>query len=233
MNDQERKARILKQYLYTERSFGADEIPQEYWSQVSKSLGLDVGIEEEGWEALEKRALECTQCGLCEKRTQVVFGEGNPNADLMFIGEGPGYDEDIQGRPFVGKAGQLLTKIIEAMGLKRSDVYIANCVKCRPPQNRNPLPDEIAACNPYLKRQIDLIQPKVICALGKFAAQTLLGTERPISRLRGQFEDYQGIKLMPTFHPAYLLRNPQDKKLVWQDMQKIMADLGLALPKRP
>ncbi len=156
----------------------------------------------------------------------MVFGEGNRNAELIFVGEGPGFDEDQQGRPFVGPAGQLLTKIIAAMGLKREDVFIANCIKCRPPGNRNPFPDEITCCQPYLTRQISLIRPKIICALGKFAAQNILRTERPISRLRGSFGSYSGIKVMPTFHPAYLLRNPQDKKLVWLDMQKIMAELG-------
>ncbi len=146
----------------------------------------------------------------------------------MFIGEAPGFDEDQQGLPFVGAAGQLLTKIIEAMKLKREDVYIANCLKCRPPGNRNPEPAEIASCSPILARQIEIIAPEIICALGKFAAQTLLESEEPISRLRGKFHDFRGIKLMPTFHPAYLLRNPGDKKIVWEDMQKIMRELGIS-----
>ncbi|MGB2661425.1 MAG: uracil-DNA glycosylase, partial [Candidatus Omnitrophota bacterium] len=161
-----------------------------------------------------------------------VPGEGDPRADLMFIGEAPGGDEDRQGRPFVGRAGQLLTKIIESVGLKREDVFIGNILKCRPPGNRNPLPDEIAACNSFLLKQIDIIKPKVICALGKFAAQTLLDTETPISRLRGKFYDYHGTKLMPTYHPAYLLRNSQGKKDVWEDMKKVAAELGLKIPPK-
>jgi len=172
-------------------------------------------------EALKKKVLRCRACGLADTRRNVVFGAGNPDAGLMFVGEAPGSDEDIQGLPFVGRAGQLLTKIIEAMGLSRRDVYIANILKCRPPNNRAPLPDEITACRENVRRQIDIIRPKVICTLGKFASQTLLETETPISRLRGNFHEYEGIKVMPTFHPAYLLRNPQDKRLVWEDMKKI------------
>ena len=165
---------------------------------------------------------ECTRCKLAFLgRTQVVFGVGSPNADLMFVGEAPGADEDVQGVPFVGRAGQLLTKIIEAIGLKRDDVYIANVIKCRPPQNRNPEPDEIETCEPFLFRQIDLIQPKVIVTLGKFAAQCLLRSEEPISRLRGRIFDYRGAKLIPTFHPAYLLRNPSSKREVWEDMKLV------------
>jgi uracil-DNA glycosylase family 4 len=165
---------------------------------------------------------DCTRCKLHTLgRTQVVFGVGNPNADLMFVGEAPGGDEDIQGIPFVGRAGQLLTKIIEAIGLARDDVYIANVIKCRPPQNRNPEPDEVETCEPFLFRQIDVIQPKVIVALGKFAAQALLRTDAPISRLRGRVFDYRGAKLIPTFHPAYLLRNPASKREVWEDMKVV------------
>ena len=178
-------------------------------------------------DALAKEYKNCQNCGLSKTRTQVVFGSGNPNARLLFIGEAPGFDEDREGFPFVGKAGQLLTKIIEAMKLGREEVYIANCLKCRPPGNRNPLPDEIAICQPILLKQIEIIQPEVICALGKFAAQTLLKTEQPISRLRGRFHDWNGIPLMPTFHPAYLLRNPEDKKLVWADVQQIIKKLNL------
>lgn len=174
----------------------------------------------------------CKRCSLAKTRTNVVFGEGNPKASLMFVGEAPGADEDEQGRPFVGRAGQLLTKIIEAMGLKREDVYIANILKCRPPENRNPLPSEIAHCSPYLIRQVELIKPKVICALGKFSAQTLLATETPISKLRGNFYDYHGTKLMPTYHPAYLLRNPGEKKTVWEDMKKIAKEMGIKIPKK-
>jgi DNA polymerase len=165
---------------------------------------------------------DCTRCKLHTMgRTQVVFGVGNPNADLMFVGEAPGADEDIQGIPFIGRAGQLLTKIIEAMGMTRDDVYIANVIKCRPPQNRNPEPDEVETCEPFLFRQIDIIQPKVIVALGKFGAQTLLRTLDPISRLRGRVFEYRGSKLIPTFHPAYLLRNPSSKREVWEDMKLV------------
>ena len=165
---------------------------------------------------------DCTRCKLHTLgRRQIVFGVGNPNADLMFVGEAPGGDEDIQGIPFVGRAGQLLTKIIEAIELKRDDVYIANVIKCRPPQNRNPEPDEVETCEPFLFQQIDLIKPKVIVALGKFAAQGLLRTLDPISRLRGRIFDYRGAKLVPTFHPAYLLRNPASKREVWEDMKLV------------
>jgi len=165
---------------------------------------------------------DCTRCKLHGLgRSQIVFGVGNPEADLMFVGEAPGADEDIQGVPFVGRAGQLLTKIIEAIGMKREDVYIANVIKCRPPQNRNPEPDEVETCEPFLFRQIDSIKPKVIVALGKFGAQTLLRTLEPISRLRGRVFEYRGAKLIPTFHPAYLLRNPSSKRDVWEDMKLV------------
>ena len=166
----------------------------------------------------------CQRCKLHIGRTHIVFGMGNPQADLLFIGEAPGYDEDQQGKPFVGKAGELLTRIIEAIGLRRDDVYIANIIKCRPPRNRDPEPDEIAQCQPFLRQQLEVIQPKIICALGRIAAQTLLNTPSSISRLRGRWYDYHGIKLMPTYHPAYLLRNPQDKRLVWKDMQKVQQE---------
>lgn len=169
---------------------------------------------------------DCKRCKLCNGRTQIVFGTGNPRAELVFVGEGPGADEDAQGIPFVGKAGQLLTKMIEAMKYSRDDVYICNVVKCRPPGNRNPEPDEIAACEPFLKLQLAAIKPKVIVALGKFAAQTLLRDDTVISRLRGHWRSYEGIDLMPTFHPAYLLRTPGDKKLVWADLQEVMKRLG-------
>jgi len=165
---------------------------------------------------------DCTRCKLhAQGRTQIVFGVGNPDADLMFVGEAPGADEDIQGFPFVGRAGQLLTKIIEAIDLKREDVYIANVIKCRPPGNRNPEPDEVATCEPFLFQQIDIIKPKVIVALGKFGAQTLLRTLDPISRLRGRVYEFRGAKLVPTFHPAYLLRNPSSKREVWEDMKLV------------
>ena len=165
---------------------------------------------------------DCTRCKLhAQGRTQIVFGVGNPDADLMFVGEAPGADEDAQGIPFIGRAGQLLTKIIEAIEMKREDVYIANVIKCRPPGNRNPEPDEVETCELFLFQQIDLIKPRVIVALGKFGAQTLLRTLDPISRLRGRVFDYRGAKLVPTFHPAYLLRNPSAKREVWEDMKLV------------
>lgn len=170
---------------------------------------------------LEEQVKGCTKCELCKNRTNVVFGAGNPDADLMFVGEAPGYYEDKQGEPFVGKAGQLLTKIIESIGMKRGDVYIANILKCRPPENRNPNANEIVMCSPHLIRQIEIIRPKIICALGTFAAQTLLDTKDTIGKLRGKFYEYQSTKLLATYHPAYLLRNPDDKKKVWADIQKV------------
>jgi uracil-DNA glycosylase family 4 len=169
---------------------------------------------------------ECTRCGLAGGRTKLVFGVGNPRAELMFVGEGPGADEDLQGEPFVGRAGQLLTKMIEAMGYRREEVYIANVVKCRPPGNRNPEPGEMDACEPFLRRQIAAVRPKVIVALGKIAAQALLRDTTPISRLRGRWASYEGVRLMPTFHPAYLLRSPDEKKKAWEDLQLVMKELG-------
>jgi uracil-DNA glycosylase len=178
---------------------------------------------------------DCSRCKLHTLgRRQVVFGVGNPDADLMFVGEAPGADEDIQGVPFVGRAGQLLTKIIEAIGLQREDVYIANVIKCRPPQNRNPEQDEVDTCEPFLFQQIDVIKPTVIVALGTFAARTLLRTLDPISRLRGRVFEYRGAKLIPTFHPAYLLRNPSSKREVWEDMKLarslLQTSRGTSLP---
>ena len=169
---------------------------------------------------------DCKRCKLCAGRNTIVFGVGNPRAELVFVGEGPGADEDAQGIPFVGKAGQLLTKMIEAMGFARDEVYICNVVKCRPPGNRNPEPDEIEACEPFLKAQLASIRPKAIVALGKFAAQTLLRDSTPISRLRGNWRTYEGIPLMPTFHPAYLLRSPNEKKHAWADLQQVMKKFG-------
>ena len=170
---------------------------------------------------------DCSRCKLHTLgRRQVVFGVGNPNADLMFVGEAPGADEDIQGEPFVGRAGQLLTKIIEAIDLKREDVYIANVIKCRPPGNRNPEPDEVEQCEPFLFRQIDSIKPRVIVALGKFAAQCLLKTDAPITRIRGREFTYRDAVLIPTYHPAYLLRNPSAKRDVWEDMKRVRALLS-------
>ena len=168
---------------------------------------------------------DCTRCKLHTNRTKLVFGVGNPDADLMFIGEAPGRDEDLQGIPFVGRAGQLLTKIIESIDLRRDDVYIANVIKCRPPDNRNPAPDEVRTCEPFLFAQIDAIRPRVIVALGSFATRTLLRTEDAISKLRGCRYDYRGATLIPTFHPAFLLRSPNRKRDVWEDMKKVRAIL--------
>jgi DNA polymerase len=167
---------------------------------------------------------DCQRCKLAGGRTRIVFGDGNPRARLVFVGEGPGFEEDQQGKPFVGAAGQLLTRIIEAIKLTRDKVYICNIIKCRPHGNRNPEPDEISACFPFLERQIAAIQPDVICALGSFAAQTLLKTTTPISRLRGRFFEYNGIKVLPTYHPAYLLRYPERKRDVWEDMKMLMKE---------
>jgi DNA polymerase len=167
---------------------------------------------------------DCHRCRLAQGRNTIVFGAGNPKAKLMFVGEGPGFEEDRQGQPFVGAAGQLLTRIIEAIKLSRNQVYISNIIKCRPPGNRNPEPDEINTCFPFLERQIAAIRPDFICALGTFAAQTLLRTATPISRLRGQFHDYKGIKVLPTYHPAYLLRNNEKKRDVWEDMKMLMKE---------
>jgi len=175
----------------------------------------------------------CTRCKLHKARTNIVFGVGNPKAHLVFVGEGPGRDEDEQGEPFVGRAGKLLTQMIEAMGLRRQDVYICNVVKCRPPENRLPEKDEIATCSPFLLRQLGVIQPKVICCLGSCSAQTMLNTNQGISRFRGEWFDYRGSKLIATYHPAYLLRNPAAKGEVWKDLQKVMAVLGLEPKRKP
>ena len=180
-------------------------------------------------EALREHIGDCRRCKLAPSRTHLVFGVGNPHARLVFVGEAPGRDEDLKGEPFVGRAGQLLTEIItKGMRLRREDVYIANVIKCRPPENRNPEPDEVASCEPFLLRQLELIRPEVVVALGKFAVQTLLRTKAPITQLRGRWYDYHGMKLMPTFHPAYLLRNPAEKRLVWEDIQKVMGVLGIS-----
>jgi uracil-DNA glycosylase len=174
---------------------------------------------------------DCKRCRLCEQRNKIVFGSGSAKAELVFVGEGPGRDEDMQGLPFVGRAGKLLTQMIEAMGLTRDKVYIANVVKCRPPNNRPPEKDEVATCIPFLVRQLDVIHPKVIVCLGSTAAQNLLGTIRSISHFRGQWFDFRGMQLMATYHPAYLLRNPPAKADVWKDLQKVMGVLGLKVPK--
>jgi uracil-DNA glycosylase len=188
-------------------------------------------VEDDSLERIREDLGECTRCRLHKHRNNIVFGVGNPRAELVFVGEGPGHDEDVQGLPFVGRAGKLLTQMIEAMGLQRDDVYICNVVKCRPPDNRTPQDDEIATCSPYLYRQLEVIAPKAIVCLGGVAAQTLLKTKDPISRYRGHWFDFHNAKLLATYHPAYLLRNPNAKGEVWKDLQKVMAYLGLK-PKK-
>ena len=193
-----------------------DEKPQEATTPTRSS----------DLESIRAEIGDCQRCKLAPKRTNIVFGSGNPNADLVFVGEAPGFDEDQQGLPFVGRAGQLLTKIIESINLKREDVYICNVLKCRPPDNRNPEPDEVAACNPFMKKQLATIRPKIVCCLGTFAAQTVLQTASPISKLRGKFFDVDGIRIIATFHPAYLLRSPDKKREVWEDMKQIRDELS-------
>ncbi|WP_242342769.1 uracil-DNA glycosylase [Anaeromyxobacter terrae] len=218
------------------RAIRAEPLPAPAASPAAPSTGAysltGKGCGSPSLLAIRRDLGECTRCKLAGGRTHVVFGVGNPRAELMFVGEGPGADEDAQGEPFVGKAGQLLTRMIEAMGFRREDVYIANVVKCRPPGNRNPEPDEIEACEPFLRQQIAAISPKVIVALGKFAAQTLLRDPTPITKLRGRWSSYGGVKLMPTFHPAYLLRSPEEKKKAWEDLQLVMKELGRLAPRR-
>lgn len=196
-------------YLQYLREKGISFLPSP---KKRKSLSL---------EKVQKELRNCDRCKLHRSRRTIVFGEGNENAKLMLIGEGPGYDEDIQGRPFVGKAGQLLTRILQSVQIERNEVYITNIVKCRPPGNRTPEPDEIKSCLPFLLKQIQIIQPKIICALGTVSAQTLLQTDAKITSLRGKSFEFSGIKVFPTYHPAFLLRNPEKKKEVWEDIQKI------------
>jgi uracil-DNA glycosylase len=193
---------------------------------VKPTAKVPVAAAAGGLPAVRDELGDCTRCKLCKGRKNIVFGEGNPEAVLVFVGEGPGQEEDQQGRPFVGAAGQLLTDIIvKGMKLNREDVYICNIVKCRPPGNRNPEPEEIEACEPFLVKQLQAIRPKMIVALGNVAVKTLLKTKEGITKLRGTWQTYQGIPLMPTFHPAYLLRNPSDKKLVWEDIKKVLAEM--------
>ncbi len=209
----------LKTYLEYLKGIGIESLPlseANLSSHSSPSLSDAPTLEE-----IRKELGDCRRCKLYRTRRNLVFGEGNEKTKLMFIGEGPGYDEDVQGRPFVGKAGQLLTKIIQSIHLQREEVYITNIIKCRPPQNRNPEPDEIQSCQPFLLKQIHAIQPNIICALGTFAAQTLLHSNAKITALRGRVYDLSGIKVIPTYHPAYLLRNPERKREVWEDMKQI------------
>ncbi len=215
-------------------ALGFDEIPladlpDDLPACEAGVLGVDRGgaapCRAETLEEIEAELRDCQRCPLCRGRSNIVFGAGNPNARLVFVGEAPGREEDAQGVPFVGEAGRLLDRILFAMGLERSEVYICNVEKCRPPDNRDPRPEEIAACEPFLKRQLAAIRPEVIVALGKFASQTLLAEQAPISRLRGHWKEYQGIPLLPTYHPAFLLRNSACKRDVWEDMKQVLKRL--------
>jgi uracil-DNA glycosylase family 4 len=210
----------LQRYLQYLKRLGYRGVPLSEASVKILEQG-NKGEEAETLEMIRKDLGDCRRCRLHKGRKHIVFGVGNPQARLVLVGEGPGYEEDVHGLPFVGQAGQLLTKILKAIHLRREDVYIGNIIKCRPPGNRNPEPEEIAACLPFLQRQIRAIRPRLICALGTFAAQTLLQTHTPISRLRGHFHTYEDILLLPTYHPAFLLRNPTKKRDVWEDMQKL------------
>ncbi len=229
--------------IYPERSRGSSDISRATRSGASAPEVISAKqapslfeildrVENDSLEKIRADLGDCTRCRLSKNRHTIVYGVGNPHAELMFVGEGPGADEDAQGIPFVGRAGQLLTQMIEAMGLKREEVYIANVVKCRPPENRLPEKDEIATCSPFLIRQIDAIKPKVLVALGACAVQTLLSAPVAITKIRGQWYDFRGIRMMPTFHPAYLLRNPPAKPDAWKDLQKVMSLLGLKPPKK-
>ncbi len=214
----------LKSHVLNQNSLAVGLDWKKSLSEINEEKVINISNEEQ-LKKVYQEMINCHLCPLAKTRHHLVFGDGNPNAQIVFVGEAPGADEDQQGLPFVGRAGQLLTKIIEAMGIKRKEVYICNILKCRPPGNRNPLPEEISLCEPFLKKQLQAISPKVICALGTFAAKTLLKTDIPITLLRGRFHTYNGIKLMPTYHPAYLLRNPSAKKPVWEDVQMIMKEL--------
>ena len=223
----------LKSYLEYLKGMGIETLPVSEKLSERESASSVPPVTTETLEEIRNDLGDCQRCKLHRMRKTLVFGEGSPKAALMFVGEGPGYDEDVQGRPFVGKAGQLLTKIIQSIGLQREDAYIGNIIKCRPPQNRNPEPDEIEACHPFVLRQIQAIRPKIICALGTFAAQTLLKTSTKITALRGKVFDLDGIKVIPTYHPAYLLRNPEKKRETWEDMKQIIALLQESEAPRP
>lgn len=217
--------RELEETLHQARGLLEDLQRSGFCEVTVSEPGVNVDALAGGLAGVRSELGDCLRCRLSGKRTQIVFGVGNPQAELVFVGEGPGREEDERGEPFVGDAGHLLDRILLAMGLTRDAVYICNVIKCRPPENRNPKPDEIAACEPFLARQIAEIQPRVIVALGTFAAQTLMQNTTPISRLRGVWSRYQGIALMPTFHPAYLLRTPEHKREVWEDMKQVLAHL--------
>lgn len=237
MKEERNLRKVFDQHVKLEEFFTGFSVKPKKSAPAAQPPNEDVVAE---LKQLAKEVDACRKCVLGTTRTNAVPGEGNPNAQIVFVGEGPGADEDAQGRPFVGRSGQLLDKIIIAMGLKRSDVYICNIVKCRPPENREPRPEEIISCLPFLKRQLSLIRPKVIVALGAPATRTLLETNKPIGQLRGKFFDFNfddfspPIKLMPTFHPAYLLRNYSDdnRRKVWEDMKTVLTELSLPVPKK-
>ncbi len=210
----------LKTYLEYLKGMGIVSLPASGMKADEPGQSTMITLED-----VRKELGDCKRCKLHRGRKTIVFGEGNEKATLMLIGEGPGYDEDVQGRPFVGRAGQLLTRIIQSMHLQREEVYIANIIKCRPPQNRNPEPDEIESCSPFVRKQIDAIRPRVVCALGTFSAQTLLKTTARISALRGKVYNLDNITVIPTYHPAFLLRNPEKKKDVWEDMKRVLERL--------
>ncbi|MBT3603610.1 MAG: uracil-DNA glycosylase [Candidatus Latescibacteria bacterium] len=210
---------LALEFLKQQNELGVDTLPIHFAGPDRH--GSPEGEFDDDLESLRAKAINCQACSLCEGRSSVVFGEGNPRADIMFVGEAPGAEEDRQGVPFVGASGQLLTRMVEAMGVAREDVYIANVVNCRPPNNRDPLPEEIEKCEPYLIRQIEMVAPVVICTLGRFAAQTLLKTTDSMGRLRGKIFDYHGVKLVPTYHPAALLRNAQWKRPTWEDLKLV------------
>ncbi|MDP8218513.1 MAG: uracil-DNA glycosylase [Candidatus Theseobacter exili] len=216
----------LQEFLQETRNYLSLCKEMKWAEYVMVPKTIPVSVNQQTLERLREEVNNCNKCILSETRTNVVFGEGNNSPDVVFIGEAPGRDEDSQGKPFVGRAGQLLTKIIQAMGFNREDVYIANILKCRPPDNRNPLPNEIKLCEPYLIHQLEILRPRVIIALGTFAAQTLLKTEEPIGKLRGKMHFYHQIPLMPTYHPAFLLRSPGKKRDVWQDIKQVMVLLS-------
>jgi uracil-DNA glycosylase len=247
MPEQTNTNKVVRQHLEMEAFFtgfvikGGNDVPAEEPVPNEQPVPSEdsAGRNPDSLETIAAEVRQCQRCELGSQRTNAVPGEGHPKARIMFVGEAPGADEDAQGRPFVGRAGQLLEKIITACGLKREDVFIGNILKCRPPGNRDPRPEEIVNCLPYLQRQIELIEPEVIVALGAHAARTLLNTNKSIGQLRGHFEEYVAgigrppIKFMATYHPAYLLRNytPDTRRKVWEDMKKVLAELGLPVPE--
>lgn len=241
MHEHEEIRRLLqemKEGLAHHRELGFDPPPVKPFNPAAKTEEVSGSVEEalpstgsQTLEDLRNELGDCRRCKLHLGRKHLVFGEGNPQTELVFVGEGPGHEEDLSGRPFVGAAGELLTKIIGAMGLTREMVYICNVVKCRPPRNRDPEKDEVEACLPFLRRQLAILRPKAICVLGRVAGQSLLGPGFRISASRGRWYDFEGVPLLPTFHPAYLLRNVSAKRLVWEDVQKIMGHLGLEVRK--